>query len=89
MCCIYGEELNPSFVINSVTKITMVIKLLGDKQMKCLATMIHRLIHIAKARMSAEEISNVLSVLASIKVTFYTNALNPIVRQLMSEILLK
>jgi len=89
MCCIYEEEYNVSFTINSVTKITMVIKLLGDKQIDCLVPMLHRLIYISKARMSAEEISNVLSVLASIKVTYYTNAVNPIIKQLMSDILLK
>ncbi|CAH1731132.1 uncharacterized protein LOC114130279 isoform X2 [Aphis gossypii] len=89
MCCIYEEEYNASFIINSVTKITMVIKLLGDKKIDCLVPMLHRLIYVSKARMNAEEISNVLSVLASIKVTYYTNAVNPIIRQLMSDILLK
>ncbi|XP_025196284.1 uncharacterized protein LOC112595343 [Melanaphis sacchari] len=89
MSCIYGEDVDVSLVVNSVAKIIMVVKQLGDKDVKCLVTLFRRLIEISQTRMSVEEISKILSLLSSIKNEMHEELIKTTMQGLMSNLLIK
>lgn len=89
MCCIYEDEINVALTINSVTKIVMVIKQLENIRQMPLLIVIRRLIDIIVLRMEPEEISKVLSLLASIKSPNSKTTLKNSIQRLMNLIIKK
>jgi len=89
MCCIYEEEINVTFGINSVSKIVMVIKQLENSRQMPLLIVIRRIIDVLITRMDAEEISKVLSLLASMKSPNSKKTMGSTIEGLMNNLIIK
>jgi len=89
MSCIYDEDVNVNLAINTMTKIIMVINQVADREMSSLTDMLCRLIEVTQTRMTVEEISKILSLLASIKAQNYKESLKAIMQGLMDKLLHK